>query len=653
MSDDFQKNYADSFRNESSPLLNDADEPLDEDWTGEPVAPINEEEATKKGEQQELLSFWTKILYAFPNFTFSIGWNISTVYISHYYATYQNLSLNQINMAIMIDSMFLIFAFPILGWLSDKTHTRWGRRRPWILGAAPFFFIFSSVLFTPPDHWGALENHVSHQNLTFIYLLVINLLYVLTGYMIQTPYSALGVELSLNFDERSSIFSFTQGFYMLGVILSTGGPEFGLTYVKDQQELFFLITAVNGILGILSIIVLCFMIKERPEFSENKTTPLVSGMKASFFKNKPFIYLVVSVTILNSAPGVLSLMPFWTQYTLQASDFWSSIIMITFIASSFLGIPFWSLISKKFGKRKAYGFSIGASVVATACLAIPRQGQIWLAIGLAAFAGMNGIFLTNSNFLYQSLQGDVVDYDEFRTGLRREATFTNIMQFCNWFMNALSTTAPFVILNLIGFQNVKTQTEEVNFGISLLVASPAIFFLVAGLVLIKYPISKQKYYAILDGIKMHKQGMPAVDPLTKEIISPPVTSGEEFDTFWLLYTFPRSFLRKAMTNKASLQYFPVGMIVLGIVIAVVFGFLWHQFPTYYYVTGYILMGGVCLSAFYILHLVAARQVLKDRAIDRDAIASFLGIRSSRSSRSSSRTSSRTFSARNSTTVTIQ
>lgn len=104
--------------------------------------------------------------------------------------------------------------------------------------------------------------------------------------------------------------------------------------------------------------------------------------------------------------------------------------MIVFIVFGFAFIPFWNFISKYvmskygliesnrlWGKRKAYLFSLIASVVGFALLAVPGVGQHWFALGAIAFAGMNGIFLTGSNFLYQSLQGDVMDYDELRTGM--------------------------------------------------------------------------------------------------------------------------------------------------------------------------------------------------------------------------------------------
>lgn len=113
-----------------------------------------------------------------------------------------------------------------------------------------------------------------------------------------------------------------------------------------------------------------------------------------------------------------------------------------------------------------------------------------------------------------------MDYDELRTGMRREATYSNIMQFCNWFMSVLSITLPFAVLSILGFDADRRQSvfeistifhqivtwsqERVIDGLSYLVGSAGLFSLVAAILLFFYPISKQKYHAILNAIAAHK-----------------------------------------------------------------------------------------------------------------------------------------------------
>jgi GPH family glycoside/pentoside/hexuronide:cation symporter len=132
--------------------------------------------------------------------------------------------------------------------------------------------------------------------------------------------------------------------------------------------------------------------------------------------------------------------------------------MTIFIVSGFLFIPFWTFISRLWGKRKAYIMSLTVAFVGYSLMALPGENQFVLAAVVTALSGMSGIFLTTSNFLYLSLQGDVVDYDEFKTGLRREAIYANSMQFFNWYLSAFSTSTPFIIMAGLGFNADATQT---------------------------------------------------------------------------------------------------------------------------------------------------------------------------------------------------
>jgi GPH family glycoside/pentoside/hexuronide:cation symporter len=230
------------------------------------------------------------------------------------------------------------------------------------------------------------------------------------------------------------------------------------------------------------------------------------------------------------------------QYTLEIQGFKRSLLLIIFIASAFVFIPVWKLIAGRFGKRKAYLIANICALLAWSSMAIPTKGQFWFALAVTAATGATGIPLTYSNFLYQSIQGDCIDYDELRTGLRREAQFYNLMQYLNWFMSIGSISAPLWILSILGFKDSNTtqtqQSPTVDRAIGLLIGSAGAFALLAALFFLLYPIGKAKHRRVLEGIENHKQGLDAVDPVTEEIIpSHKLVPEAARNAFWNLFCF--------------------------------------------------------------------------------------------------------------------
>eukprot|EP01116_Phalansterium_solitarium_P025065 TRINITY_DN9404_c0_g1_i1.p1 TRINITY_DN9404_c0_g1~~TRINITY_DN9404_c0_g1_i1.p1 ORF type:complete len:289 (-),score=32.64 TRINITY_DN9404_c0_g1_i1:146-1012(-) len=135
------------------------------------------------------------------------------------------------------------------------------------------------------------------------------------------------------------------------------------------------------------------------------------------------------------------------------------------------------------------------------------------ALAVTVVCGGPGIFLTSGNFVYKTVQGEVIDYDELLTGLRREAQLANIMQFVNWFGSITSANMPLVVMSALGYdQSSVIQPRQYRLGVGLILASNAAFCLVGIVALYFYPITKDKYEAVLAGIELHKSGQPAVDP---------------------------------------------------------------------------------------------------------------------------------------------
>jgi len=449
---------------------------------------------------------------------------------------------------------------------------------------------------------------------------------VILTYVVQTPYIALGVELTMDFDGRSSLFGYAQAFYMSGIALATGLPDFIIEWFPNTKLVFIFISVGCGVTGSILFMVMCSKLKEQPNFVKNKSNPMIPGIRAVLLENKPFVILLVVITLQNSAPYTLALLPFWVQYTLELDSAQSSLIMLVFILSGFVFIPLWNRISVLWGKRKAYLLALISSFIGLSLMVVPQKHQFILALITTMIAGMGGIGLTTYNFLYQSIQGDVIDYDELRTGLRREAQYANIMQFFNWYMSVLSTTMPFIILATLGFSSDARQTEKVRRGLGILVASAGLFSLAAAITLLFYPISKKKYHKILEGINKHKQGFPAKDPLTKEIIAAhSLKSEDDNNTYWLLYTFSYLELKATLTSFKGIKFLYSILaleMTLWALIMLAAGALWVFYPFWYIFWGYTVILSFCFILYHSMRLKSISQLVR-QSVTRDQIQKFL------------------------------
>jgi len=156
------------------------------------------------------------------------------------------------------------------------------------------------------------------------------------------------------------------------------------------------------------------------------------------------------------------------------------------------------------------------------------------------------------NVLMPAMAADTIDYDELLTGKRREAQFGSFWAIVPKFVAIPGSAIPLAILGWVGYVPNVAQTEEVTFTIRFMVGLfPALFYVVALLILTRYPISEQAHTAIRDAIAAHDAGREAEDPLTGRRLPPPSASGEAEETGWFLDHFSTGELRRALRDGAA------------------------------------------------------------------------------------------------------
>ena len=421
---------------------------------------------------------------------------------------------------------------PVMGWVSDRTRSRWGRRRPWIAVGAPLAAIAFYAMFTPPEQFSGIQA-------AFWFAATYTLYYVFhTVYVI--PHYGLGPELTLDYHERTSLFGIREGFVVFGTLIAAVLPPILIDNLGGERAGYSAFAILFGALLTILYLNLVVQVRERPEFATRESNPLIPGVRR-VLRNRAFrlllaVYLTGSIT--GAIPGLM--MPYFTKYVLQPDNpgTWLAIFLATYFGAGFLFLPLWVWAARRFEKKPVWLVSFVPGITASLCLFFLGKGDLILTIVVLFWAGAAfgaGLFLA------PSMQADVIDYDELYTGKRREAQYGAMWSIMSKFMIIPSMSMPLAILASVGYVPNIEQTETVQFTIRAIFGlAPATTAVIAFVIAWRYPISRQVHQLIWQGIEAHKRGEVALDPITGRSLPPVAQRGIDETLSWHLDHFSRT-----------------------------------------------------------------------------------------------------------------
>ncbi|MCZ6890718.1 MAG: MFS transporter [Gammaproteobacteria bacterium] len=330
---------------------------------------------------------------------------------------------------------------PIVGYLSDRTASRLGRRRTWLLGSVIPIGVVFVMVFAPP------EGLSSGSLVVWMGVAIIGFYSVMTVFLI--PHLSLGAELTDNYHERSRLFGMRHLFFTVGSILSLVSMQLFINAESQGEaavrETAFTLSITASMAMAALILWAVVKLRERPEF-QGRVSENPFKAYADVWRN-PHARLLIVVTFIenigSAAIGVLTL--YVAQYVVGAPQ-WAPAIILSYMIPSAFSVPMWIPLSRRFGKIRLWMFSMvltGLSFGGMFALPFidelgPRLGTIFV---LAFFAGLAA---GCGGTIGPSVQGDVIDYDEWMTGERKEGSY-----FAAW--NFVYKSAAGVMLLLTGF----------------------------------------------------------------------------------------------------------------------------------------------------------------------------------------------------------
>ena len=493
-----------------------------------------------------------KLAYGLPSFAGAAMAVPIAVHMTKFYSDTVGVALGFIALAQALARAFDAITDPLMGWISDRTKTRWGRRRPWIFVGAPIATIFFIALFAPPEQLSPLEG-AAWFTATIFGFFVLNTIYGI-------PHYALGPELTRNYHERNSLFAWREGCIMLGTMVAAAAPSImvarltasGVEQSVAERDAYFQGAVVFSVVMVGLFWWMCYRVPENPAYYGRKSNPLVPGVRR-VLRNRPFrilliCYLIVSIT--GAIPGIF--LPYYLQYVLGLEDWISHLgtMLLAYFGSGLISVPlFWLRLTRRFGKKPVWLSNFVLAMAATLSLyAIPDfwTGRdailpVYLVLIWAGTAFGCGFVLG------PSMQADVIDYDELYTGRRREAQYGALWAIMTKFAVIPSASIPLSILAAVSFEPNVEQSETVIWTIRAIYGlAPATISFLAMCIAFLFPINERIHADILAGISAHQIGRSARDPLTGRDLPPPEDRGLDEDTGWYLDHFSPGELRRAL-----------------------------------------------------------------------------------------------------------
>lgn len=331
---------------------------------------------------------------------------------------------------------------PIFGFLMDKTRSKHGRLIPWIKRSAVPFTIGFIFLFFPPQAWRYQTGGQAYQIALLTWYLLSQWLYDTFFTIMYIAYTALAPQMTFDQKERVQLNGISSIFSLLGWGISMVFPLMFLTDPTIESiRTFQIFVAVFGIISIFPWFWIVKVVKEKKELIPKEPTPFWTGIKHVFTNKSGIMYMIydgVSVGVLNALITGLFFMLSWIfgGFDLNTSGNYMIYFLIP-AAFAFIGIPIQLQIGKRLSVKAALSYSLWAEAIggfisyiaiitsnnlSDGSIWLPPSNLLWVSVGLSiTFLGFTGDFI-----FHQVMRADTIDFDELKTGERREAVYAGV-----------------------------------------------------------------------------------------------------------------------------------------------------------------------------------------------------------------------------------
>jgi len=405
-------------------------------------------------------------------FPLAAGFIALQVIVPTYYAQVLGLSLSAIGGILLVARLWDLVTDPVVGFLSDRTPPRLGRRRVWIGVSAPLLAVAAWALFNPPPDvgngylfWGGIAIYIA-------------------GTFAVVPMNAWGAELSADYHQRARITGARTLFGLLGTLT-------GLLLIdnSDNEALAESLRAIALLLIAGLAVAVPWALWRVPDRSPvTAGGNSLRGAWALLRQRSPFRRLLLAFLVngtANAIPATLFLL--YVTHVLERPGIAGPVLFLYFAASA-VAIPAWVAVARRIGKHQAWCVAVVGSCLFFAGAPFLSAGDTAWYVAIVAGTGlMIGADLS----LPSAINGDLIEWDEWENGQRRPGLFFALWGTASKLAFALAVGTIFPLLDLVGFSAQGGNSDQAVRLLAVLYGAPSIALkLVAVAMMARFPIDE-------------------------------------------------------------------------------------------------------------------------------------------------------------------
>ena len=439
--------------------------------------------------------------YGIGDYAICLYWSGVGLYLLYFYTDVVGISPLYAGWIYAIGITWDAITDPFMGFIAERTRSKWGSYRPFIIfGSVPLALSFVLLFWVPPFEGTFL----------FLFLLLVNIFHRSCFTIVSVPYSSLTARITDDSDERTKLTTARMLAASFGTFsISAAGFPIVLFFGSGNESTGFLFLGlISGSIAILILAITVYFVKERTFDPVNQVNANFKLIAKSVSQNYPFWIVFSSILILGSTALMFNNnLIYFVKYSLDLHAY-QGLILGTSGGFTLLAIPFWALLALRLGKRNSWLIAMVWLLIGfLAFYFYPTQSLSELLIILAFLGFGNGA----TGVLFWSMLPDTIEYGEWKTGIRTESSLYGFMTFAQKGAIGISALLLGIILTNIGFIPNETQSQETLDGLKMVMSWVPISGVILSLVMvIFYPINKSFHAKLLKDIaenKMsHEQG---------------------------------------------------------------------------------------------------------------------------------------------------
>lgn len=412
--------------------------------------------------QQELrLPVWKKIIYGTGDWSTASFGTLRQLFYAIFLTDVVGLEPRLASFVALVGITWDAINDPIIGTLTDRARTRWGRRRPFLLFfAIPYGLSFLLFWWAPP-----IENQMLLAAAVCVAFILADSLQTL----VYVPFISLLPEIVPEYDQRTELTGYRMFFNLLAsLVTAVAAPAIVDSLLASggtQQQGYMLIASLFGGMAALPFLLIFAAIRERTRTEEEqkleRETPFLEAVRTAW-SNIPFRFATVLYMLNWITFDLVGLsLPFFLTYWVAKGNLLEkalglpleSTVFALLLVTSLVVLPFWIWLSRRLSKRSAYIFGMAFWAVVQLLIFSIQPGQVNYVLVLAVLAGIS---VSSAHVLPDAMFPDVIEWDELRTGRRQEGIYYGVMNFVR---KATGALAIFIALQVLGWFGYQTPPE--------------------------------------------------------------------------------------------------------------------------------------------------------------------------------------------------